>query len=171
MTDAPAPPTPPFTVWVDADGLPQEARQLLVRSSTRTRARVVLVANRYLEAPRAATVEVVTVGAGADVADDYIVAHLRGGDLVVSDDVPLAARAVDGGADVLQFRGRVLDKHNVREVLSLRDFGAELREMGIETGGPSAWGPKAKQAFANGLDRWLTRALARSPVPDPGSQA
>ncbi len=154
-------PEPPFTVWVDADGLPGEARTLLVRTAERRQVSVVLVANRYLEKPLTSFVEVTVVGAGPDVADDHIVAHARPGDLVVSDDVPLAARAVEVGADVLQFRGRLLDKTNVREALSFRDFGAELREAGIETGGPSGWSPRDRQALANGLDRWLTRALRR----------
>lgn len=151
----------PFTVWIDADGIPNEARGLLVRAAMRREVRMVLVANRYIEKPRTRQVEVVQVGSGADVADDYIVEHCAAGDLVVSDDVPLAARAVEKGAEVLQFRGRLLDAKNVGEALSYRDFGAELREMGVETGGPSGWNQKAKQDFANGLDRWLTRAQRR----------
>lgn len=150
-----------FTVWVDADGIPGEARGLIVRAADRLQVRAVLVANHWLDKPRTRYVDVVQVAPGPDVADHHIVAQVRPGDLVVSDDVPLAANAVEAGADVLQFRGRLLDKSNVREVLSIRDFGAELREFGIQTGGPSAWGPKSKQAFANGLDRWLSRAIRR----------
>lgn len=159
MTDSQPNEPPPFTVWIDADGIPGDARALLVRASERLNVRMFLVANRFLEKPRTRLVDVVVVSAGPDVADDYIVEQAEPGDLVVSDDVPLAARAVEKGADVLQFRGRLLDKSNVREVLSYRDFGAELREFGIQTGGPSAWDAKARQSFANGLDRWLTRAV------------
>jgi uncharacterized protein YaiI (UPF0178 family) len=152
------------TVLVDADGLPRDARELLVRAAGRTGWNVVLVSNRWVEKPRVANVSVVQVPAGPDVADDWIVEHAKPGDLVVSDDVPLAARAVERGAEVLQFRGRLLDASNVGEVLSVRNFGADLREMGVETGGPSGWGAKEKQAFANGLDRWITRARSRNPV-------
>ena len=155
-----SPELPPFTLWVDADGVPGAVREVLVRAAVRREVRVVLVSNRYIEPVRTRCVEIVQVGSGPDVADDYIAERATDGDLVVSDDVPLAARAVEAGADVLQFRGRLLDRSNVREALSMRDFGAELRDMGIETRGPSAWRPKDKQAFSNGLDRWLSVALS-----------
>lgn len=150
-----------FTIWVDADGIPAAVRELLVKTSARRSARMRFVANRYLGKLPSPFAEAVVVGAGSDAADDHIVASVVPGDLVVSDDVPLAARAVARGAEVLQFRGRLLDASNVGEALGIRDFGAELREMGIEGGGPSAWGPRAKQDFANALDRWLARATAR----------
>lgn len=150
----------PFTLWVDADGLPRAVRDVLVRSAAKREVRAVLVANRYLERPITKFVDVVQVPAGDDRADDYIAARATPRDLVVTDDVPLAARAVEAGADVLQFRGRLLDKSNVREVLSVRDFAAVLREMGVETGGPKAWRAQDKNAFANALDRWLARAKA-----------
>ena len=150
----------PFTLWVDADGVPRAVREVVVRAAAKRQLRVVLVANRYLERPVTRFVEVVQVAPGEDRADDYIAERAQPRDLVISDDVPLAARSVEAGADVLQFRGRLLDKSNVREVLSVRDFGAELREMGIETGGPKAWRPQDKTAFSNALDRWVSRALA-----------
>ncbi|MCB9520909.1 MAG: YaiI/YqxD family protein [Myxococcales bacterium] len=158
----------PFTIWVDGDGLPGAVREVVVRAAAARRLRVVIVANRYVEPPPTLFVEGVVVGAGPDVADTYIVEHAVAGDLVISDDVPLAARAVEVGADVLQFRGRLLDRQNVREALSIRNFGAELRDMGIETQGPSGWRPKDRQAFSNGLDKWVSRALARRrPTPAP----
>lgn len=157
-----------FTIWVDGDGLPGAIRDVLVRAGAKRRLRVVIVANRYVDQPPTRYVETIQVSSGPDVADDYIVEHAAAGDLVVSDDVPLAARAVEVPADVLQFRGRLLDRNNVREALSLRDFGADLREMGVETRGPSGWRDKDRQAFANGLDRWVSRALARRPRSSDG---
>ncbi len=156
------PEVPGFTVWVDADGMPQPVRQILLNASARRAASMVFVANRHLGALPSPYARAVVVGAGSDVADDYIVSHAAAGDLVVSDDVPLAARAVERGAEVLQFRGRLHDRSNVGEALSVRNLGAELREIGIEGGGPAAWNQRAKQEFANGLDRWLTRAARKS---------
>lgn len=150
----------PFTIWVDADGLPRDVRSLLVRTASKRQVRVVLVANHYIERPITRFVEIVQVAPGMDKADDYIAEQAGRGDLVVSDDVPLAARSVEAGATVLQFRGRQLDESNVREALSIRDAGAELREMGIEVGGPKGWRQQDRNAFANGLDRWVSRALA-----------
>ncbi|MFT6398537.1 MAG: hypothetical protein ACJAYU_003296 [Bradymonadia bacterium] len=152
---------PAFTVWVDSDGVPRVILQLAVRSAINRKFRLVLVANRWVEAIRSNWVEVIQVSSGADVADAYIVDNVAPRDLVLSDDVPLAAGAVEAGADVLQFRGRMLTEKNVREALSLRDFGTELRAEGIQTKGASAWSPKDKNAFANAFDRWVSQALNR----------
>jgi uncharacterized protein YaiI (UPF0178 family) len=100
----------------------------------------------------------VQVPGGADVADTYIVEHCAVGDIVISSDVPLAARAVERGAVVVQPRGNVLDRQNVREHLSLRNFNEELREGGVMTGGSAPFGQRELQAFANALDRCIARA-------------
>lgn len=144
------------TVWVDADAAPAAVRDILVRASLKRGVDVVLVANRWMQKPRAARVSVVTVADGADVADDYIVERCERGDLVVTFDIPLAARAVERGARVVTPHGKELDADNVRERLSMRDFGDYLRSVGVDTGGPSAFNDRHKQAFANALDRWLT---------------
>ena len=75
---------------------------------------------------------------------------------MISEDVPLAARAVDKGALVLQPRGELLDANNAHERLSIRDFQQELRDSGVETSGPPPFSKGDRQKFANGLDRWLT---------------
>ncbi len=160
LAEGPSDP-PAFTVWVDSDGVPRVILQLAVRSAINRKFRLVLVANRWVEAIRSNWVEVIQVSHGADVADMYIVENVARGDLVLSDDVPLAAKAVEAGATVLQFRGRMLTEKNVREALSLRDFGAELRAEGIQTKGASSWSPKDKNAFANAFDRWVSKALNR----------
>jgi uncharacterized protein YaiI (UPF0178 family) len=145
-----------MTIWVDADAAPNACKEILVRASRKRDFDVVLVANRWLEKPKAARVTVQTVGMGEDVADDYIVEQCQEGDLVVTFDIPLAARAVEEGALVITPHGKELDESNVRERLSRRNFAHELRSAGIDTGGPSAFGASQKQAFANALDRWLT---------------
>ena len=116
-------------VWVDADALPGAIREILVRASVRREVSVVLVANQWMRQPKSAWVEIVTVSAGADVADDHIVENCGPGDLVVTSDLPLAARAVEEGAQVVTPYGRVLDESNVSEHLSFRDFSEQLREM------------------------------------------
>ena len=146
-----------MTVWVDADAMPRAVKEVLYRAAQRRRVEVVLVANAHLAIPQSAHLRSVRVARGDDVADDYIVDHCRPGDLVISADVPLAARAVANGAHVLQPHGRMLDEDNVDEVLSVRNFKDELRSTGVETGGPPPFGPGQKTQFSNALDRWLTR--------------
>ena len=145
------------TIWVDADALPGAVKDILVKASLNREVDVVLVANHWIQKPKSYRVSVVTVGQGADVADDHIAEHCEAEDLVITSDIPLAARVVEKGATVVTAYGRVLDEATVREALSIRDFKEELRDLGVETGGPPPYGAKQKQAFASALDRWLAR--------------
>ena len=96
---------------------------------------------------------------GADVADDYIVEASTLGDLCVTADIPLVSRLVDQGLIVIDPRGDVYSAESIGERLSIRDFMADLRGAGVQTGGPPAFSPQAKQRFASTLDRELTRAV------------
>jgi len=101
----------------------------------------------------------VRVAGGPDVADQHIVDHASEGDLAITADIPLAAALVEKGVLVLDPRGEEYTEANVRERLSIRDFMDSLRSTGVDTGGPSAYGEREKQDFANALDRLLTRQL------------
>jgi len=143
------------TIWVDADGVPSAVKDIIFNASQRTKAPVRLVANRWQQTPPFRWISAVVVEGGIDVADDHIADQCRAGDLVVTSDVPLAARVIEKGATVVRFRGEVLDASNVRQRLQVRDFLDDLRGAGMQTGGPPPFGPKDKQRFANALDRWL----------------
>ncbi len=143
-------------IWIDADAVPRAVKEVLVRASQRRGVALVFVANAWQHLPLSSRVSLVVVEAGPDVADDHIVEHCEAGDLVVSADVPLAARAVEAGALVLQPHGRLLDADNVGEHLAMRDLKTELRDAGEVTGGPPPFGQAEKQRFANALDRWIT---------------
>jgi len=80
---------------------------------------------------------------------------LEPGDLVITADIPLAAETISLGGHALDPRGDFFSVENIRERLSVRNFMDDLRSNGIETGGPSAYGAKDKQIFANKLDRFL----------------
>ena len=145
-----------MTIWVDGDAAPREVKDVLIKASQRRKVTVVFVANRVLNLPRSNRLLMIKVDSGPDVADTYIANHCEEDDLVISADVPLAARVVERGATILQPRGRILDADNVEEAVSIRDFGESLRATGIETGGPSPFKPIHKEKFSNALDRWLT---------------
>jgi uncharacterized protein YaiI (UPF0178 family) len=104
-------------------------------------------------------VSFVRVTEGLDVADTYIVEASAPGDLCITADIPLAARLVDQGLIVIDPRGDLYSPASIGERLSLRDFMAGLRDIGVPTGGPAPFGLKARQRFAATLDRELTRAV------------
>jgi len=114
-----------------------------------------LVANRSLVYPVSPLIRSIQVAAGADVADQEIIRLLEPGDLVITADIPLAAETISHGGHALDPRGDFFSEDNIRERLSVRNFMDDLRSNGIETGGPSAYGAKDKQIFANKLDRFL----------------
>jgi uncharacterized protein len=123
----------------------------------------ILVANRHLRAPVGnPQVTAVWVDGGPDVADRYIAEHAEPGDLVVTQDVPLAGLLVPRKVVVLDPRGEEHTAETIGERLSIRDFMDRLRMAGAVIGGPAPFDPQAKQAFAAALDRALTR-LRRSP--------
>ena len=111
-------------------------------------------------------VSAVWVAGGADVADRYIAGHAAAGDLVVTQDVPLAALLVPGGIAVLDPRGEEHTAETIGERLSVRDFMEQARIAGAVTGGPAPYDARAKQAFAAALDRVLTRL--RRPAHEKG---
>ncbi len=145
------------TIWIDGDSAPKACKAVVFKASARTGLEAVLVANRAQNVPRMATARAVQVAGGMDVADDWIAEHCRPGDLVITADIPLAARVIDAGGTVLEFRGELLTDDNVRQRLAMRDFMDSLRGGDVMTGGPPPYGAKDKQRFANELDRWLAR--------------
>ena len=147
------------TIWIDADAAPRDCKDVLFRAAERRGVDLILVANRAIKTPKLSRIRSVQVAQGFDVADDYIVEHCQAGDLVITNDIPLAAQIVEKGAIALRPRGELLDAKNVRQQLAMRDFMDDMRGAGVVTGGPSPFGPKEKQAFSNTLDRWLTKNL------------
>ncbi|MBT5376873.1 MAG: DUF188 domain-containing protein, partial [Nitrospinaceae bacterium] len=107
--------------------------------------------------PESDFVKLIQVGAGADIADDEIVNQCEAGDLIITADIPLAARVVDKGAVALDPRGKIYDKNNIGQILDMRNFMDELRGSGVETGGPNSFGQKEKMKFANELDRFIAQ--------------
>ncbi|WP_242107159.1 YaiI/YqxD family protein [Luteimonas aquatica] len=151
-------------IWVDADACPAVIRDILFRAAERTQVAVTLVANQWLRTSALPNVRALQVQGGFDAADDAIVERVRPGDLVVTQDIPLAARALERGAQAVNPRGERYSADSIAERLSMRNFMEELRGAGVQTGGPAVFHARDRQAFANQLDRWLaTRGSA--PLP------
>lgn len=130
----------------------------MFRAAKRLSIETVLVANQRLQTPPGnPLVRAVWVDGGADVADQYIATQACAGDLVVTQDVPLAAMLVPRQVAVLDPRGEEHTADTIGERLSVRDFMDQARMAGAVTGGPPPYDARAKQAFAAALDRVLTR--------------
>ncbi|HLV26416.1 MAG TPA: YaiI/YqxD family protein [Gemmatimonadales bacterium] len=149
-------------LWVDADAVPRDVKDICLRASERLQLETVFVANQRVQLlPGYPHVSAVRVEGGPDVADRYIVEHAVARDVAVTADIPLAALLVPNGVVVIDPRGEEYTVESIGERLSVRNFMEGLRGAGVETGGNAAYGPREKQAFANALDRTLTRALRK----------
>lgn len=144
-------------VWVDADACPGAIRDILFRAAERAQVQVTLVANQWLRTPPSRFIRALQVPGGFDVADSAIVDRVQPGDLVVTQDIPLAARVLEKGAIALNPRGERYTPDTMAERLSMRNFMEELRGAGVQTGGPAAFHARDRQAFASELDRWLSQ--------------
>ena len=147
-------------IWIDADAAPREVKEVVYRAARRLKLETILVANQRMQTPVGISeVSSVVVDGGPDVADRYIAEHAEPGDLVVTQDIPLAAILVPKGVAVLDVRGEEHTAETIGERLSIRDLMESFRTAGVTTGGPPPFDGKAKQAFASALDRVLTRTL------------
>jgi uncharacterized protein YaiI (UPF0178 family) len=145
------------TIWIDADACPVAVREIVLKAGFRTKTPLVFVANSAVPLPRRDLVKMVQVAQGFDVADNYISQHVHVIDLVITQDIPLAAELVEKGVTALNPRGELYTVENIRQRLAMRNFAQELRDCGQTTKGHNKFGDKEKQGFANALDRWLQK--------------
>lgn len=146
-------------LWLDADAAPRAVKEVCYRVSDRLALETILVANQRLQLPVGFQhVSAVRVEGGPDVADLYIAEHAKRGDVAVTADIPLAALLVPKGVVVIDPRGDEYTEESIGERLSVRNFMDDLRSTGVQAGGHAAYGAREKAAFANALDRALTRA-------------
>lgn len=143
-------------ILVDADALPGPIREILFRVAQRLRLRLTLVANKNLQVPGSEFISTVRVGQGFDVVDEAIVEMVQAEDLVITADIPLAAKVIEKDAHALNPRGELYTKDTIQSRLTMRNLLSELRSAGVNTGGPPPLSQRDRQAFANSLDIFLT---------------
>ncbi|WP_333970383.1 YaiI/YqxD family protein [Alteromonas mediterranea] len=146
-------------IWVDADACPAVIKDILFKAARRTKLPLSLVANHSMSVPPDKHITLTQVPSGFDAADDFIVEKCEAGDLVITNDIPLAADVLGKNALALNNRGEEYDKSSIKQILGMRDFMDTMRSSGEHTGGPKAFSQRDKQNFANALDRLLTQGL------------
>ena len=146
-------------IYLDADACP--VKEQVYRVATRHGVPVAVVANAPLRVPAQPGVELVVVPGDVDAADNWIAERARPGDLVLTSDVPLAARVVAAGVRCLDFRGGEFSPSRVGDALAARDLNAYLRSLGLPGTGPAAFSPRDRSRFASALDAAVAKLTRR----------
>ena len=150
----------PILLFVDADACPvkQEIYRVAERFVGRgTALKVIVVSNSPIAVPRADFIERVVVGAGMDEADNYIAERAGPGSVVITADVPLAARAVKAGAEAIAPNGKAFTEDAIGMALATRNLMSDLRSAGAITTGPKPFAATDRSRFLSGLDAALMR--------------
>ncbi len=146
-----------MTLWIDGDACPRTIKDIVFRAALRTKTHIVVVSNHPLNTPQSPLIHKVQVGAGFDVVDNYIVAHIKAHDLVITADIPFADAIITKGGVALNPRGTLYNANNIKPYLASRNVNESLRGAGLLSSGPGQYTPKDIQQFANQLDRWLAQ--------------
>ncbi len=144
-------------IFVDGDACPVKDEIYVV--ATRYDVPVDLVANARMFVPDGFGVEMIVVPEGPDAADDWIAEHVRAFDVVITADIPLAARCLEAGALVLGNDGRPFSEDSIGGALATREIKSQMREMGLQSGGPRALSPRDRSRFQSKLDELVQRGL------------
>jgi uncharacterized protein YaiI (UPF0178 family) len=151
-----SPPAPlDIRILIDADACP--VKEEVYRVAARHALMTTVVANSFINIPRDPLVERVLVGAGLDVADDWIAERARRGVIVITADVPLAARCVKAGADAIAPNGKAFTPDSIGMALATRNLMDGLRSAGETTSGPRPFSPRDRSAFLSALDLAIVR--------------
>lgn len=150
-----------LAIYVDADACP--VKEEVYRVAGRYKIPVKVVANAPLRVPVGGLVELV-VRAGFGAADDWIAEQAREGDVVVTADIPLAARCLANGSSVLDPKGRRFTENDIGSALAMRELMDELRQGGVVTGGPAAMTPKDRSRFLSKLDEVVNAVRRAHPL-------
>ena len=148
-----------ITIYIDADACP--VKQEVYRVAERHGLKVFVVSNSPIAVPRDPLIERVVVAAGMDAADDWIVERATKGAIVVTQDIPLAARVVKAGGIAIAPNGKPFSESSIGMALATRNLMDSLRSAGEITGGPKPFAPKDRSAFLQSLEREIVR-LKRS---------
>lgn len=152
-------------ILIDADGCP--VKDEVYRVAARYGLPVTVVANTWMHVPAHERIERVVVSGAPEAADDCIAERVAADDIVVTNDIPLAARALAKGAHALNPRGRVFTEESIADALASREVKAFLRELGTIGGGPPPFAPSDRSRFLQRLDEVIQRVRNRRRAGPP----
>lgn len=139
-----------LNVYIDADACP--VKDEIVKVATRYGLAMYAVSNQGTRPMSVANYHVVAVGTGFDAADDWIVEHIEAADIVITSDIPLAARCLEKGASALAPTGQPFTADNIGAALAMRSLSQYLREAGEIKGNNPSFTKKDRSQFLQALD-------------------
>jgi uncharacterized protein YaiI (UPF0178 family) len=147
----------PIEIFIDADACP--VKDEVYRVAQRYGLKTWVVTNAFMMVPQHPRIERVIVDAGPDVADDWIAERAQAGDIVVTNDIPLAERALNGGAAAISPKGRPFTQDSIGAAIAGRAIMEQLRSTGEFTGGPKPFDRQDRSRFLQALDEAVNRAM------------
>ncbi len=148
-----------ITVFLDADACPvkDEAYKVAARYGLKT----YVVSNAFMQIPQSPLIERVIVDAGPDIADDWIAERAQAGDVVVTNDIPLAERVLANGAAAIAPNGKVFTRDSIGSAIAGRALMEQLRSTGEITGGPKPFDRNDRSRFLQAMDEAIGKELRR----------
>ncbi len=146
-------------IYIDADACPVKDEALRVAS--RHNLKIHVVSNSWMRLDKSPLINRVVVAEGPDVADDWIIDHIKPGDIAITSDIPLASRCIKQGAHVLAPNGKPFTTDSIGMALAVRDLMTQLRETGEITGGPSGFTKQDRSRFLSALEEAIQLSKRR----------
>ncbi len=146
-----------FTLYIDADALPNLLKPVLVRTIEKLNISTFVVSNKRVEIGKSKHIKYIIVEAGADEADNKIVELIQENDLTITADIPLADRVISKNAHAIDHRGELYSVDNIKQYLAMRNLMETIRDSGEITKGPPPFTQKDVEKFANQLNMFVQK--------------
>jgi uncharacterized protein YaiI (UPF0178 family) len=146
-------------IFIDADACP--VKDEVYKVAARYGLCATVVSNSFIAIPRSKLIERMIVDAGPDAADDWIAERTEPGDIVVTNDIPLAERVLKAGGTAIAPNGRLFTPDSIGAALASRAIGEHMRSMGEATGGPRPFAAADRSRFLQALDEAVNRERRR----------
>jgi uncharacterized protein len=146
-----------MTLYIDGDALPNALKPILFRAIVRLELPTFVISNKRISIGESEHITYIIVGAGPDEADHLITEMVKEGNLVITEDIPLADRVITKKAHAINHHGGLYTPNNIKNYLSMRNLMQELRDIGDNTRGPAPFSKKDAIGFANQLNKFLAK--------------
>ncbi|RTL83022.1 MAG: YaiI/YqxD family protein [Hyphomicrobiales bacterium] len=153
-------------IYIDADACPvkEETYKVAIRYGLQT----FVISNSFMQIPPSPLIARIVVNAGPDVADDWIAEHVVAGDVVITSDIPLAARVLAKKAHAIAPYGRPFTEDSIGLALAQRSLMEHIRSTGETTGGPPPFSAANRSRFLQALDQTIARERRKRALPGTG---